>query len=147
MIKTKLTDAETAILEDAGVDVDERPDDTDPTLDYASKLADIRATSLTPAIVAQRLGITPGRVRQMIHERSLYAIPTDGRLHVPVYQLTGQTLVPNIARVNHATADLDPVSVHRWLTTADPDLEDMTPLDWLRAGRDIAAVLRVVPER
>lgn len=48
MIDTKLTDAETAMLEDAGVEVDERPDERDPMLDYATEFADLRATSLTP---------------------------------------------------------------------------------------------------
>jgi len=44
-------------------------------------------------------------------------------------------------------ADLDPVSVQRWITAADPDLDDMTPLNWLKTGRDVDAVLKVLPER
>ena len=116
-------------------------------LDYAKEFAAILATSLTPAVLARTLGITPVRVRQMIRERSLYALRIEGRLHVPVYQLAGQTLVPNIGQVNQAIADLDPVSVQRWITTADPDLEDTTPLNWLKAGRKINAVLKVAPER
>ena len=55
--------------------------------------------------------------------------------------------MPNIGRVNQAIAGLDPVSVQRWITTPDPDLQDMTPLNWLKAGRDADAVLRVAPER
>ena len=145
--RTELTDAEIAMLERASVDLDEWPDDKDPMLDYAKEFAAILATSLTPAVLARTLGITPVRVRQMIRERSLYALRIEGRLHVPVYQLAGQTLVPNIGRVNQAIADLDPVSVQRWITTADPDLEDMTPLNWLKAGRKINAVLKVAPER
>lgn len=54
--------------------------------------------------------------------------------------------MPNIGRVNQAIADLDPVSVQRWVTTADPDLEGLTPLGWLNSGRDVKAVLKVVPE-
>ena len=68
-------------------------------------------------------------------------------MHIPVYQLSGKTLVPNIGRVNQAIAGLDPVSVQRWITTPDPDLKDMTPLNWLKSGRDADAVLRVAPER
>ena len=145
--RTELTDAEIAMLGRAGVDLDEWPDDMDPMLDYATEFAAIRATSLTPAELAQKLGITPVRLRQMIREGSLYAIRIDGRLHVPVYQLAEQALVPNIGRVNQALADLDPVSVQRWITTTDPDLQDMTPLHWLKAGRQVNAVLKVVPER
>ncbi len=145
--RTELTDAELAMLERAGVDLDEHPDETDPMLDYAQEFAAIVATSLTPAALAKALGITPVRIRQMIREGSLYAIRIEGRWHVPVYQIADQTLVPNIGQVNQAIADLDPVSVQRWITTGNPDLDDMTPLNWLKAGRDITAVLEVVPER
>lgn len=54
--------------------------------------------------------------------------------------------MPNISRINQAIAELDPVSVQRWTTTPDPDLEGLTPLNWLKAGRDLSAVLQVVPE-
>ncbi|MDE0007922.1 MAG: hypothetical protein OXS50_06565 [Gammaproteobacteria bacterium] len=145
--RTELTDAEIAMLERAGVDIDERPDDTDPMLDYAVEFAAIRATSLTPATVAERLGVTPLRIRQMIRDGNLYAMRIEGRLHLPIFQLTARALVPNIGRVNQEITDLDPVSAQRWLTTADPDLEDFTPLNWLKAGRDVDTVLKVVPER
>ncbi len=145
--RTELPYTETAMLEHAGLDVDERADDPSPMLEYTTGFAAVLATSLTPATLAQKLGFTPRRVRRMIRKQSLYAMKIGGRLHVPAYQLSGHALVPNIARVNQALAHLDPVSVQRWFTTADPDLEDMTPLDWLKAGREVEAVLKVVPER
>lgn len=145
--RTELTDTEIAMLERAGADLDERFDDTDPMLDYATEFAAIRSTSLTPAALAKELGVTPVRVRQMIRDGSLYAMRIEGRLHVPVFQVAGQRLVPNIGRVNQAITDLDAVSVQRWITAADPDLDDMTPLNWLKAGRDVDAVLKVLPDR
>lgn len=145
--RKELTDTEIAMLERAGADLDEHPDATDPMLEYATEFAAIRQTSLTPGEVAQILRVTPVRVRQMIRELSLYAFRIGGRWHVPRFQLAGQVCVPNIERVNPLLADLDPVSVHRWITTPDPDLQDATPLGWLKAGRDVTAVLRVVPER
>lgn len=145
--RTELTDTEIAMLERAGVDLDEQADGADPMLDYATEFAAIRTTSLTPATLAKQLGVTPVRVRQMIRDGSLYAMRIEGRLYIPVYQFTGQQLVPNIGRVNQAIAELDPVSVQRWITTADPDLDDMTPLNWLKGGRDVGAVLKVLPER
>ena len=144
--RSELTRAETAMLERAGVDLDEHPDQTDPMLDYANEFAAILATSLTPSVVAQTLGVTPVRVRQMIRDRSLYAIRIEGRWQVPLYQLSSDALVPNIGRINQAIAELDPVSVQRWITTPDSDLEGLTPLNWLKAGRDLSAVLQVVPE-
>ena len=145
--RTELTETEVAMLEKADVDLDERLDEADPLLRYATEFAAIRATSLTPAALAQVLGVTPVRVRQMIRTGSLFAIRIEGRLHIPAYQLAGQALVPNIGRVNQAITGLDAVSVQRWITTADPDLESMAPLNWLKAGRDVDAVLSVVPER
>ena len=145
--RTELTEAEIVMLERAGVDIDDRPDDTDPMLDYAVEFAAIRATSLTPAKVAETLGVTPVRIRQMIRDGNLYAMRIEGRLHLPSFQLTVRMLVPNIGRVNQEITDLDPVSAQRWLTTADPDLEGFTPLNWLKAGRGVDAVLKVVPER
>ena len=145
--RTELTDGEVAMLEQAGVNLDERPDGADPMLDYATAFAAIRATSLTPAALARTLGVTPVRIRQMIQNGSLYAIRLEGRLHIPAYQVDGRALIPNIGRLNQALAGLDPVSVQRWITEADPDLGDASPLDWLKGGRDVNAVLRVVPER
>ena len=145
--RDELTRAEIAMLERAGVDLDEHPEQSDPMLDYAKEFAAILATSLTPSVVAETLSVTPVRVRQMIRERTLYAIRIEGRWHVPLFQLADDALVPNIGQVNQAIAELDPVSVQRWMTTPDPDLEGLTPLNWLKAGRDRGAVLSVVPDR
>ena len=145
--RTELTDGEIVTLERAGVDLDEHPDGADPMLDYATAFAAICATSLTPAALARMLEVTPVRVRQMIRNGSIYAMRLDGRLHIPAYQIVDRALVPNIGRVNQALAGLDPVSAQRWITAPDADLEAMSPLNWLKAGRGVDAVLRVVPER
>ena len=144
--RTELTESEVAMLERAGADVDERRGGADPMLDYATEFAAIRATSLTPSELAQELQVTPVRVRQMIGDGSLYAMRIGGRLFIPAYQTADSALVPNIGPVNRAMAGIDPVSVQRWFTTADPDLDDMTPLNWLKAGRDVHAALNVLPE-
>lgn len=148
--RTELTPAEIAMLERAGVDLDEHPGQDDPMLAYATEFAAILTTSLTPAGVAKRLGITPVRVRQMIREHGLFAVRIDSRWHVPVFQIERDNLVPNIGRVNVCLAEWDAVSVMRWYTTQDPELEDsdgniMSPLAWLKAGRDVDVVLKIVP--
>ena len=54
--------------------------------------------------------------------------------------------MPNIGPVNATLpATLDAVSVLRWYTRPDPELEApggdiLSPLDWLRAGMDPAPV-------
>jgi hypothetical protein len=109
------------------------------------------ATSLSPAEVAKRLNITPARVRQLIREHALFAIRIDGRWHVPVFQFDGDALVPNISRVNARVATLNAVSVMRWYTTEDPELEDsngriLTPLEWLKTGHHAETLIAITPE-
>ena len=74
------------------------------------------------------------------------ALADQRHFHLHGLEAVGQRLVPNIGRENQAIADLDPVLVQRWITSADPDLEGLTPLGWLNSGRDVKAVLKVVPE-
>lgn len=149
--RSELTAGETAMLERAGVDLEEHPERDDPMMGYATEFAAILATSLTPAEVARTLDVTPVRVRQMIREGSLYAIRVAGRWHVPIFQIDGEALVPNIGRVNERLQALDAVSVMRWYTSHDPELENadgnsLTPLEWLKAGRDVNVLLAIVPE-
>ena len=150
--RSELTAAEVAMLERAGVDVDQRPGTEDSVLQFATEYAAILATSMTPAKVARMLGLTPVRVRQMIRQRTLYAIRVGGRWHVPTFQFDGDALIRNIGQVNQRLAELDPVSAVRWYTSADAELEDsfgnlMTPLEWIGTGRDTQAVIGIVPDR
>ena len=149
--RTELTPSEVAMLERAGVDVDEHPERDDPMLEYAKEFAAILATSLSPVEVAKRLKLTPVRVRQLIREHALYAIRIEGRWHVPVFQFDGDALVPNIGRVNARLAALNAVSVMRWYTTPDPALEVtngqiLTPLEWLKTGRHAEALIAIAPD-
>lgn len=147
---SELTTSELRLLEQAGVDVDEHPDREDPMMAYATEFGAILATSLTAAQGAERLGgITPVRVRQMIREGTVYAIRIEGRWRIPVFQFKDEGLVPNIGVVNAVLPRaLDAVSVLRWYTAPDPELETpagdvLSPLDWLKAGLDPAAVVKV----
>lgn len=146
----ELTPAELALLNQAGVDVDEHPDREDPMMAYATEFGAILATSLSAAQAAKHLrGVTPVRVRQMIREGSLYAIRIERRWKVPVFQFEDEGLVPNIGVVNAVVPrTLDAVSVLRWYTTPDPELESpagdaLSPLDWLKAGMEPGAVVNI----
>ena len=144
----ELTPSELAAFDQAGVDVEEHPDREDPMMVYATEFGAILATSLSATQAGGRLGgVTGVRVRQMIRERSLYAIRLEGRWKIPVFQFQDEGLVPNIVAVNPVLPPtLDPVSVLRWYTHPDPELESaggdvLSPLDWLRAGMDPAPVV------
>ncbi len=151
--KGELTAAEIEMLEKAGMDLEEHPDDSDPVLDYATEYAAILSTSETPTDVAETMNVTPVRVRQLIREHSMYAIRIDGRWHVPTYQFdTHGRLVKNIGLLNQELHELDPVSVVRWFTYVDPELEGrdgkaMSPLSWLHSGRSPKKLLSILPRR
>ena len=149
----ELTPSELALLDRAGVDGEEYPDREDPMTVYATEFGAILATSLSAIRAGERLGgVTAVRVRQMIRERALYALRLEGRWKIPIFQFQTEGLVPNIAVVNQALPrTLDPVSVLRWYTRPDPELESaggdvLSPLDWLRAGLDPAPVVRIAQD-
>ena len=145
--RDELTPSELGLLAQAGVEVEESPRRADPMIVYATEFAAILATSLSPARAGERLGgVTAVRVRQLIGDRSLFALRLEGRWKIPVFQFGDEGLVPNIGAVNASLpATLDAVSVLRWYTGPDPELEApggdiLSPLDWLRSGMDPAPV-------
>ena len=146
----ELTASELALLEKADVDVAEHPDRDDPMLDYATEFGAILATSLSAAEAAKRLdNVTAVWVRQKIRDGAVYAIQIDGRWKIPAFQFEREGLVPNIGEVNKIIPrTLDAVSVQRFFTTPDPELESPTgeivsPLDWLKVGLDAAPVVAI----
>ena len=152
--RDELTPSELRLLAQAGVEVEESPRRADPMIAYATEFAAILATSLSPVRAGERLGgVTAVRVRQLIRERSLYALRLEGRWKIPVFQFGDEGLVPNIGAVNATLpATLDAVSVLRWYTRPDPELEApggdiLCPLDWLRSGMDPAPVAAIARDR
>ena len=146
----ELTASELAVLRQAGVDLDDHPDRDDPLATYVTAFGAILATCLTPAEAAARLGgITQVRVRQMIREGALYAVRIENRWRIPVFQLDRDGLVPNVGLVNAAVPNtLDPVSVLRWYTAPDSQLETadgraLSPLQWLKAGLPPQPVIEI----
>ena len=146
--RDELPPSELALLDQAGVDMEEHPDRGDPMTVYATEYETILATSLSATQAGERLrGVTTARVRQTIRERSLYAFQLEGRWKIPIFHFQDDGLVPNIGAVNSILPrTLDPVSVLRWYTRPDPELEAtggdvLCPLDWLRAGMDPAPIV------
>ena len=140
--------AEQAVLRAGGLDLEPQPG-CDPLAMTAVKYAAIVARSLTSRQVGGRLGLTDGRVRQLIADRSLYSFLMGNRRLIPRFQfLPDGGLIPNIVVVNRALSPLlHPVEVFNWLHARNADLlrnEDLdatvSPLDWLKAGYDASRV-------
>jgi len=115
----------------------------------ASDYAVLVETALTTAQVAELLGVSDSRVRQLTADRRLVALFGKPRRY-PAWQFTDRGTVPNLKQVlPDAHPALDPVSLWRFFVTPDPDLSlegvSVSPRDWLVAGADpggVRALLR-----
>lgn len=127
-------------LRDAGSLVEELP----PVMERASTktalvYVDIVRTSLTSKEAGQLLGVSEGRIRQRIGDRTLFAMRGRRRRLLPRFQFTDDGELPGWAHVApHVPEDAYPVAVVRFMTWAHPDLhmggKSMSPVEWLTAG-------------
>lgn len=151
----RLPDAESEFLRESG-----GIDHADPALGAAYEriiretAARELANNLTPAQMAERLGIASAEVRPWSSANALNAHRLGPRLMFPAWQLTdgpgGRTIpLPHLRDVAWAIGgDLREVS---WvMTTAQPELivdgAPVTPAHWLASGRDVEPVLSILRE-
>ena len=162
----ELTEAEREVLVEGRVRLNAGPEG-DPLAATTVQFAALVSTSLTTKEAAVRLGMSEGRIRQMIARRTLYSVLLDNRRYIPAFQFvqrsdsareTGSShvpadgsLVPNIGKVNAALPeDLHPVEVQAWYSQPHADLfigndvdARVSPLDWLRSGGDVHRVVQL----
>jgi hypothetical protein len=147
--RTLLKPEEFELLERGGFELDRRGLGLeDPIVRAAFEYAVLRTTGLTTRDAAVRLSVNDSRIRQRLGERALYGIKADDEWRLPAFQFAGEGLVPGIDRVfPRLPRSLNPVAVHRWFHTPNPDLEGregkgraLTPLQWLQTGNDPDAV-------
>lgn len=144
----ELPAAEQAVLRQGGLTLEPQPG-PDPLARTVVKYAAIVARSLSSKALSRRLGLSPGRIRQMIADRSLYSFLIGRHRYIPDFQFQGNRLVPNIAAVNKALPhDLHPVEVYNWYHLPnlnlflDENIDDtVRPLDWLKGGYDAKRVV------
>ena len=94
--------------------------------------------SLTIDQAADLLGIHRSRVSHRVRDGRLYAFRLGSQRRLPRWQLTaaGQPL-PGLETVLPALpGDLHPTAVEGFFTTPDPDLDGVTPAQWLASGGD-----------
>lgn len=105
--------------------------------------------SLSGRELAERWGIDPSRVRHRARDGSLYAVRAVRALRFPSWQFDGDVRpLPALPRILAALpADLHPLEVEGWMTTANGNLivdgRATTPRDWLIGGGDLTAVIEV----
>lgn len=94
---------------------------------------------------AQALDIAPEELLARQRSGSLLAVrTTDGDEFHPAFQFQergGRTEVkPGLVPLFRSLREYSPWAVAVLLRTPSPELQDMTPLEWLEAGRDPSAV-------
>jgi hypothetical protein len=97
--------------------------------------------SLTVKQVADRLHVTPGRIRQRLAGRTLLGVSDHGSWRLPAFQFTDDGGLPGLEVVLPAfPADVHPLAVQRFLDAPHHDLEidgePVSPRQWLETGGD-----------
>jgi hypothetical protein len=107
----------------------------------AAEYAALCDTSLTAGETAQKLGVDPSRVRQLLAARKIYGLQIRGAWKIPVFQFEGDRLLPGLEEVVPALPeDLHPVGIYHWFPTPNPDLvpgeleQGVSPREWLLSG-------------
>lgn len=146
-----LTAEEARLLDDVGFTEDPEAY-AEAAVDIAAHLGRLISTAYTANDVAAGLGISQSRVRQRRLSGELWAIADGATWLFPVLQFErdangGPTRqIRGLGEVFPALPDdLHPVAIAGFLHTPQPDLEvngrPVAPLEWLRSGGDVAAVL------
>ncbi len=144
-----LTAAEAEALRSGGFDLaGEDLGEDDPLVRTAAEYAALLQNALTTATAAARLRVAPSRIRQRLIARppSLYGIRLASGWRIPEFQFEGDEILHGWPAVVAALdVELHPISVYRWFTTPNTDLEDqegrrISPRDWLRLGHKQSTV-------
>jgi hypothetical protein len=119
----------------------------------AAEYAVLRDTSLTAAETAQKLGVDPSRVRQLLAARKIYGLQIRGAWKIPLFQLVDDRLLPGLEEVVPALPkDLHPIAVYHWFTTPSPDLTPeslgraLSPREWLLTGHSPTLVAELATD-
>src|SRR3954468_19483308 len=92
--------------------------------------------TLTPAEVAQLLGTSPNRVRQLLHDRKLMAVPGSGNGKIPADFVQDGVILKHLAGLLTVLQDggFSDEEAFEWLFRADDSLPG-TPVQALRDDR------------
>jgi len=135
--------SEAAALREGGLDLSPfSPDEPDPLATTAARYAAMLATALTTKEAANLLGVTEGRVRQRLKEKTLYGLKAGRENRLPAFQFEGGREVRGIGEIlTRVDRSVHPVALLNWFTMGDPDLyldeveeSAVSPRDWLLSG-------------
>ena len=92
--------------------------------------------TLTAAEVAEQLGVSPNRVRQLLRERKLLAVPGSGQSRIPADFLFNGAVLKHLPGLLTLLADggFSDEEAFEWLFRVDESLPG-TPVEALRGDR------------
>ena len=141
------------LLDEAGFTA-EQPKATIALLSSDLQMRELVRSSLTVNAAAERLGVSPARVRQRIADHTVWAYKSGQNHHLlPAAQFIDNGTVPHLDKVAPLIpGDLHPLSVHALLTRRFPELvvddEPASIIQFLSASAgsvdDITAVDHVI---
>lgn len=157
-----------AILEVSGLTADEqasaRREARDPDLgtriaahdaQVAARLVDFTYSTQQAAVV---LELDPSNIRRGVQDGRYLAVRVAGRLRLPAWQFIDATTthragshdaaagastvpLPNLrALVSAIPGDVHPQAIAGFMQTPQPELDDMTPIEWVTGGGDARPV-------
>ncbi|MFT4009233.1 MAG: hypothetical protein QM655_04240 [Nocardioidaceae bacterium] len=105
--------------------------------------------SMTTKEAAKRLNTADSNIRRSIASGHLYSAGRDGRHghRLPLWQFPHDKPLPHLAELLTALpSDLHPLEVESFFTTPSDTLNQMTPVEWLATGGDVAPVLALADD-
>ncbi|WGW10951.1 hypothetical protein LWF01_12645 [Saxibacter everestensis] len=101
----------------------------------------IISESYTADRVAELLDVDISRVRHRAAAGSLYQISLGRRRYFPRWQFQAGAVLPGLSAVLAAAPDpVHPLSLSAFMTAPNPDLENMSPANWLVTGGSVERV-------
>lgn len=149
-----LSAPETAALRRGGFELAPlSPESSNALARTTAEYAVLRGTSLTAGEAAQKLGVDPSRVRQLLAARKIYGLQIRGAWKIPIFQFENDRLLPGLEEVVPALPeDLHPIAVYHWFTSPNPDLapeelqRELSPREWLLTGHSLKVVVELASD-
>jgi hypothetical protein len=154
----QLTANEAALLDEAGLS-EKQPEGLGALERSRIEFEILLRESVTLTDAAKLLGVSTGRLRQRLQQRSLYGMKERAAWRLPRFQFDPHkkgTLVRGIDKVlPHISPSAHPLAVEKWFSMPHPDLviaimgDDetrVTPLAWLSAGKPPEEVAELARE-
>ena len=91
--------------------------------------------------VAARLDLTFDAVQSLVDQGNLYCFTYQARQKFPSWQFTDDGLLPDLAPILAALGEAHPATVAGFMTLSSDELDGLSPVQWLAAGRPVANVV------